>query len=103
MLFGLTTGERCNPWPGGGARVACLTFSANGRGLLAGLEGGTVRAWSATDGRPRRVFDTGHRHVSKVTLTADLSLPATGGDDCVKVRECTLPGFQVKAIDEGQG
>lgn len=60
--------------------------------LLAGLDDGTVRAWSSADGRALLALDTGNRHVNKVAVSADLSLLATVGDnDCVKVWEVALP------------
>ncbi len=91
VLFDQQTSERYTLWPGEGARVACLTYSADGRILLAGLDDGTVRAWSVSDASSLLVLDTGHRHVNKVTVTADRSLLATVGDnDCVKIWEIVL-------------
>jgi ferric-dicitrate binding protein FerR (iron transport regulator) len=92
VLFDRENNSRRALWAGEGARVSHLHFAADGRVLLAGLEDGTVRAWSTEDGRLLLVLDTGHRHVNKVTATADLSLLATVGDsDCVKIWECQLP------------
>lgn len=92
VVFDRRTGERRVLWPGEGARVSHLCFSRDGSVLLVGLDDGTVRAWSAADGRPLLVLDTGHRHVNKVAANADLSLLATVGDnDCVKVWQVTLP------------
>lgn len=92
VLFDRKAGRRRDLWAGEGARVWHLAFSRDGGVLLAGLDDGTVRAWSSTDGRPLLVLDTGHRHINKVAVTADLSLLATVGDnDCVKVWEVTLP------------
>jgi len=91
-LFDLQADERRDLWPGAGARVNCLSFSGDGRVLLAGLDDGTARAWLVADGRSLLVLETGHRRVNKVTATADLSLLATVGDgDCVKVWDCRLP------------
>lgn len=92
VLFDLGANTRHNLWAGEGTRVSCLFFSNDGCVLLAGLEDGTVRAWSTEDGRSQLVLDTGHRHVCQVTATADLTLLATVGDnDCVKVWEFRLP------------
>lgn len=92
VLIERRSGERRVLWPGEGARVSHLCFSHDGRVLLAALDDGTVRAWSAADGRALLVLDTGHRRVNQVTATADLSSLATVGDnDCVKIWEVVLP------------
>jgi hypothetical protein len=92
ILFDRQTDSRQTLWAGEGARVSHLLFSADGRILFAGLQDGTVRAWSTATGELLLVLETGHRHVSRIATTADLSLLATLGDnDCVKIWECELP------------
>lgn len=92
VLFDRAKDARRTLWPDHGARVTDLHFSADGRVLFAGLDDGTVRAWSTADGEVLLVLETGHRHVSRVVATADLALLATVGDnDRVKVWECQLP------------
>ena len=92
VLFDQDRKTSQNFWPGQWARVASLFFAAEGSVLLAGLEDGTVRAWSTGDGQCLFVLETGHRRVSHVSASADLSLIATCGDgSCVKIWECKLP------------
>ncbi|MFN4260266.1 MAG: FecR domain-containing protein [Gemmataceae bacterium] len=92
VLFDQQTGVRQTLWAAQGARVCHLCFSADGQVLLAGLGDGTVRAWSTADGQSLLVLETGHRHINKVAVSADLSLLATVGDgDGVKVWECEIP------------
>ena len=92
VLFDQDRKTSQNFWPGVGARVSSLFFSADGRVLFAGLEDGTVRAWSTGDGQCLFVLETGHRRVGHVSASADLSLITTCGDgSCVKIWECKLP------------
>lgn len=101
VLFDRSGGRRLDLWPGEGARVWHITFSSDGRVLLAGLDDGTVRAWSVADGRPLLVLDTGNRHINQVAVSADLSKLVTVGDnDCVKVWEVTLPGARRRGPGE---
>jgi WD40 repeat protein len=90
VLFDRESGSRRLLWPGEGTRVESLHFTADGRALLAGLQDGTVRAWSTRDGCSLLVLETGHHNVTKIAMTADKSLLATQGDgDCVKIWECS--------------
>ncbi len=92
VLFDQDRKTSQNFWPGVGARVSSLFFSADGSVLLAGLEDGTVRAWSTDDGQCLFVLDTGSRRVSHVAASANLSLIATCGEGSnVKIWECKLP------------
>lgn len=92
VLFDEHAKTRKTLWAGQGVRVSHLNFTSDSKIVLAGMDDGTVRAWSADDGRSILVLETGHRHVNMVTMSTDRSLLATVGDnDCVKIWECTLP------------
>jgi len=92
VLFDGAANTRRTLWAGDSSRVNHLYFTANGDVLLAGFEDGMVRGWSTESGFAKLVLETGHRHVNRVTATADLSLLATVGDgDCIKIWECKLP------------
>lgn len=92
VLFDEHAKTRRTLWAGQGVRVAHLNFSGDSGIVLAGMEDGTVRAWSVDDGRSMLVLETGNRHVSMTAMSADRTLLATVGDnDCVKIWECKLP------------
>jgi hypothetical protein len=95
-LIDRTSQKRTILWPGEAMKVSCLRFDPQGEILFAGLEDGTVRAWSTRDARPLLVLETGNRRISRIDLTADLNLLATVGDgDVVKVWQCQLPNAGV--------
>lgn len=93
VLIDQMANTRRTLWAPEASRANHLSFSTDGRIVVAGMNDGMIRAWSTDDGRSLLVLESGYRGgVHQTTLSPDRTLLATVGDnDCVKIWECNLP------------